>query len=61
MSEKYNELPQVKELNHVQIIVDEEKASYASSSRKKEKRFAELLENLWREGEKAEAAVASNR
>ncbi len=53
MSKEFQEL-QVKELNKVKIVVNEE-TSYADTSRSREKRFAELLELFWNEGEKAEA------
>ena len=53
MSKNFEEL-QVKGLDEVKILVNEE-TSYAETSRFREKRFAELLELFWNEGEKAEA------
>ena len=53
MSKNFEEL-QVKGLDEVKILVNEE-TSYAETSRSREKRFAELLELFWNEGEKAEA------
>lgn len=53
MSKNFEGL-QVKGLDEVKILVNEE-TSYAETSRSREKRFAELLELFWNEGEKAEA------
>lgn len=47
---------QIEEMNDVKILLNEEKVP--APARKREKRFAELLENFWREDELAEAAEA---
>lgn len=60
MFENYNKLSQIGELDQIKVVMDEEKVSYASSSRKKEEIFAKLLERLWREGEKAESLAGAN-
>ncbi len=52
MKKEYEEL-QVKGLDEVKILVNEE-TSYADTSRSREKRFAELLERFWNEDELAE-------
>lgn len=54
MSKEVKEL-QINEMKDVKILLNEEKAP-AAPARKRENRFAELLENFWREDELAEAA-----
>lgn len=49
---------QINELENVKILLNEEKVP--APARKRENRFAELLENFWREGELAEAAESQD-
>lgn len=52
MNKELKEL-QIDDLEGVKILVNEENTP--APARKKEQRFAELLENFWNEGELAEA------
>lgn len=53
MASAVNEI-QLNNLEGVQVVVDEEKTL---SSKKRDNRFAELLEYFWNEDEKAEAVL----